>query len=213
MVQDRPPTQPNTPRNSPTPPPQPKRKTHASEAIVAALKKFPRASRIQMNSDKTNRNLLRELKHARHEHDPDAHPDDASDASSLLTISDDEDAPATTATDDLFWRLANLSPASRGLASAVLGQRRRDEDDPPSPIPSRKRACRTIDGEIPITPGVPVIHGFHSYLFDLDAYKIYTPLHFFTNTNIRLFNREVPIPQFAQVRITAFFLMSFTHTT
>ncbi|KAL4252531.1 hypothetical protein AB1N83_014447 [Pleurotus pulmonarius] len=147
-----------------------------------------------MNQDKVQRNLDRELKHARHQTNPTAFPDDASDTSSMLTISETEDEPSTPEKSKLLSSLSKLTPQTRALAASILGQRDRevdeDTDDSHLPLPAAKRLCLDTAKEVTINPGDTVTLGFHTLLFDLARYNIYMPLNLFTNSNIRLVNRE-----------------------
>ncbi|KDQ34079.1 hypothetical protein PLEOSDRAFT_152289 [Pleurotus ostreatus PC15] len=145
-----------------------------------------------MNQDMTQRNLDRELKHACHQTNPTAFPDDASNTSSMLTISDTEDEPSTSKKSKLLSTLSKLTPQTRALATSILGQRDRDddEDDTLLTAPTAKRLCLDTGNEVLINPGDTVILGFHTLLFDLARFNIYMPLNLLTNANIRLVNRE-----------------------
>ncbi|KAF8885218.1 hypothetical protein BD779DRAFT_1442663, partial [Infundibulicybe gibba] len=136
-----------------------------------------------MNHDKTGRNAQRILLHAQHIADPIRYPEDASPASSLITISDE--GPSTPSPSSFLKR---FSPAA--VQNFFSKHKRRDDDfDSPQPKPA-KRQYRTTDSETKLVVGMPELIGFHQYLYDLDRFKIYTPLSLFTNANFRSLNRN-----------------------
>ncbi|KAJ8699259.1 hypothetical protein PTI98_002391 [Pleurotus ostreatus] len=98
----------------------------------------------------------------------------------MLTISDTEDKPSTSEKSKLLSTLSKLTPQTRALATSILGQRDRDddEDDTLLTAPTAKHLCLDTGNEVLINPGDTVILGFHTLLFDLARFNIYMPLNF-----------------------------------
>ncbi|KAJ7209146.1 hypothetical protein GGX14DRAFT_364730, partial [Mycena pura] len=167
-------------------PPARARRTHTSAGVIAALKNLPKASKRRKNIDITARNAERVLKHAQHVEDATRFPDDASDAESLVSVSDDEDtlSPASR----LYSSIGKLSPASgKALLRVIQSTKRgRDDEAPKAPKPTSKRA-RT---EITVAPGMALPKAFHQCIHDLHEHHVYMPLSMFTTPSLRTINSE-----------------------
>ncbi|KAJ7752253.1 hypothetical protein DFH07DRAFT_774542 [Mycena maculata] len=179
----------------PTVPPICTRRTHTSAAVSAALKNLPKASKRSKNVDIEGRNAERVLKHAQHVSDVSAFPDDASDAESLISVSDDEDtlSPAS----HLYNSMSKMSP---GSAKAVLhlmqaNKHPRDADDAKTEKPAQKKACT----EITIAPGMSLPIVFHSCIRELYKYDIYMPLSMFTTPNLLAINTNATTMHMAKL--------------
>ncbi|KAJ7214871.1 hypothetical protein GGX14DRAFT_359910, partial [Mycena pura] len=167
-------------------PPARVRRTHTSAGVIAALKNLPKASKRQKNLDITARNAERALKHAQHVEDAARFPDDASDAESTITVSDDEDtlSPASR----LYSSIGKLSPASgKALLRVIQSSKRgRDDEVPKAPKPISKKARV----EITVAPGMALPKAFHQCIHDLHDHHVYMPLSMFTTPSLRTINSD-----------------------
>src|SRR6201996_7729190 len=143
-----------------------------SAGVTAALKNLPKASKRQKNTQ--------------HIENAARFPDDASDAESLVTVSDDEDtlSPASR----LYSTIGKLSPASgKALLRVIQSSKRgRDEETPKAPKPISKKARV----EITIAPGMALPKAFHQCIHDLHDHHVYIPLSMFTTPSLRTINSE-----------------------
>ena len=181
----------DTPSRAPTPPQSSDtlpsssakpRKTHLNDTVSDFLKSLPKAKKVALNKEKSARNIDRGLKRVYHQADPTTYPDDASDVSSLITVSSEgSSAPP---------RFPFRSPSPKSFFASIFSKRDRDLEMDNSPEAKEKRRRRDTTKEVPMTPGVPTAIGFHSYHFELCKYEIYIPLSLFTNANLRIINRD-----------------------
>jgi hypothetical protein len=117
------------------------RRTHSSNAIVEALKKLPRAAKVQLNNLILGRNADRLLRRMRHLNNAVMHPDVPSDDESLVTVDDDVSLSPASGFKKV---LSSLSPASaitlmRGISSFGGEAKRACDGDDPKPPSKRRR--------------------------------------------------------------------------
>lgn len=116
-------------------PPIRARRTHASQALIDALKKLPWALKLSRNKDIEARNALRDVRNAEHAHDPVAHLDLALDNESFLTVSD---VPMDMLTPvSRIKKLANKLSNLRARSSPDLREHRRHK------VCARRRRTQT----------------------------------------------------------------------
>jgi hypothetical protein len=141
--------------------------------------------KYSLNKDKADRSHKRHVKRAYHRADPIAHPDDASDDSSLITVFEDgQFDPADF--------LSRLPSSTQNFFTSIFAKRDRDrtESDVEDVIdPTEKRTLRDTANEVTLTPGVATLPSFHQYHFELSKYNVYL-LSLFTNTNLHVINHE-----------------------
>jgi hypothetical protein len=129
------------------------------------------------------------MKHFLHTNDPTSNPDDASENSSFITISEPDDhSTPSSPTKNLLNR---FSPYSKALFNKLFKKRSLDTDPSDDfPEPPAKKQHRDTDLEAKIIPGSITTVGFHQFHYDLDKFQCYLPLSLFTNENLRIILRE-----------------------
>jgi hypothetical protein len=177
-------TQDSLPTNPPV-----SRRTHASEAIIKALKKLPRALKLARNKAIEGRNAERAVRTAEHAFDPAAHPDAASDDESLVTVSDIP-MDALSPLSKVKKVAEKLSPASaRDLFLAFMSNnastsKRARDDDKPKPATKKLREGSAIPAGMNMPPR------FSSYITELYMNNLHLPLSLFTSNNLDLVNNS-----------------------
>lgn len=168
-------------------------RTHKDDAISLLLSKLSLREKLSKNKEIEDQNKAREERSLQHSLDPDAHPDDGSDAASFITL-DDEDL-SDLKDPHVYSRFLNIMPDFLLLRFARDSRREKEEKEkrkleeqsnPAESVDGRevKRRCMDGDKATPHVVGAQRPIEFSDILFVTESH-IAIPLPFFLNENLR----------------------------
>ncbi|KAF8185417.1 hypothetical protein BJ912DRAFT_852729, partial [Pholiota molesta] len=169
-------------------------RTHKDDAVSLLLSKLSLREKLSKNKEIEEQNKAREEKSLQHSLDPDAHPDDGSDAASFITL-DDEDF-SDLKDPHVYSRFLNIMPDFLLLRFARDSRREKEEKEkrkleeqsskPAESVDGREAKRRCMDGDkaTPHVVGAQRPIEFSDILFVTESH-IAIPLPFFLNENLR----------------------------